>query len=81
MRSILYSTGVIDLESGGTHRWKIKTLHDTISHAERCANYELTMPKYPADGFVIVAEEDPNYVIESFLPGTVSFVPELEAFK
>lgn len=81
MRSILYATGVVDLESGGSHRWRIKTIHDSISQAEVCANYELTQPKYPADGFVIVAEEDPNYVIESFLPGTVSFIPELGAFK
>ena len=81
MRTILYTTGVVDCESGASHRWRIKTLHDSIGSANVCGNYEMSLDKYPADGYVIVAEDDCHYVIESSLPGNVSFVPELGAFK
>ena len=80
MRTILYTTGVVDCESG-VHRWRIKSLHDSIGSASVCGNYEMSLDKYPADGYVIVAEDDCHYVIQSSLPGTVSFIPELGAFK
>ena len=81
MQTILYTTGVIDCDSGVSHRWRIKTLHDCIGSANECGNYEMSLDKYPADGFVIVAAKDCHHVITSSLPGNVTFIPELGAFK
>ena len=81
MRTILYTTGTIPLNDGMDHRWRIKTLHDSIGQAIGCGHFEMSLDKYPADGYVVVAEEDCNYIVESLLPGDVSFIPELGAFK
>ena len=81
MRTILYTTGTTHCDSGVDHRWRIKTLHDSIGQAIVCGNYEMLRDKYPADGYVIVAEEDCNHIVQSSLPGNVSFIPELGAFK
>jgi len=81
MRTILYTTGTINCESGVDHRWRIKTLHDSIGEATVCGNYEMSLDNYPADGYVIVADEDCNHIVQSLLPGNVSFIPELGAFK
>ena len=81
MRTILYTTGTINCESGVDHRWRIKTLHDSIEEATVCGNYSMSLDNCPADGYVIVAIEDCNHIVQSLLPGNVSFLPELGAFK
>ena len=85
MRTILYTTGVVDSEGGYNHpphRWRIKTLHDTLGAAEVTARWEMDVAKqrYPADGYVIVWEEDPREVILSSLPGHIDFNPESGGF-
>ena len=81
MRTILYTTGLTPTNST-PHRWRIKTHHDTLSGAERCAHYEMdcAAQKYPADGYVIVWEESPLEVILSSLPGHIDFNPESGGF-
>ena len=81
MRTILYTTGTINCESGVDHRWRIKTLHDSIGEATVIGNYSMSLDNCPADGYVIVAIEDCNHIVQSLLPGNVSFLPELGAFK
>lgn len=81
MRTILYTTGTINCESGVDHRWRIKTLHDSIGEATVIGNYSMSLDNCPADGYVIVAIEDCNHIVQSLLPGNVSFIPELGAFK
>ena len=81
MRTILYTTGTINCESGVDHRWRIKTLHDSIEEATVCGNYSMSLDNCPADGYVIVAIEDCNHIVQSLLTGNVSFLPELGAFK
>ena len=86
MRTILYTTGILDSEGGYNrtppHRWRVKTLHDSLSAAEVTARWEMdcAQQKYPADGYVIVWEQDPLEVILSSLPGHIDFNPESGGF-
>lgn len=81
MRTILYTTGVTPTDST-PHRWHIKTLHDDLGAAHVTAHWEMdcAKQKHPADGYVIVWEENPREVILSSLPGHIDFDPESGGF-
>ena len=81
MRTILFTTGITPCDAHSDHRWRIKTYHDSIGSAHVLAMHEMRLEDLPADGYVMVAEDDCNHIIESSLPGNITFIPELGAFK